>query len=295
MNVYNSILDLIGSTPIVKLNNFINNNLYVKLESYNPTGSVKDRIAKSMYIQALNQGKINSKTTLIEPTSGNTGIGLSLIGACFGNEVIIVMPENMSKQRIKIMESYGAKVVLTSAEKGMAGSIEEAKRLNKEIANSYILSQFDNLDNPETHYKITGPEIWNDMDGKIDILICGIGTGGTISGVGKYLKEQNPNIIVIGVEPEESPIISKGYSGKHKIQGIGAGFIPKTLNLEIIDKVYTVKDEDAINMSNYITKNFGLFVGISSGAVLSICKKIDNDYNAKNIVVILPDSKNRYI
>lgn len=298
MNIYNNVLDLIGNTPILKLDKYekesrINSNIFAKLESYNPAGSSKDRIAKEIIEKAEHEGKIKNGDVIIEPTSGNTGIGLALVGKIKGYRVILTMPSNMSQERIKLLKAYGAEVILTDASLGMTGAIQKAEELAKYYPNSYIPGQFTNIANVEAHYKTTGPEIWNAMDGNIDYFIAGVGTGGTLSGTAKFLKEKNHNIKIIAVEPEESPVISKGESSVHGIQGIGANFIPEILNLEIIDEVITVSTEEAINSVKDIAKSEGILVGISSGAVISAVKKLD--VHNKNIIVIFPDSGERYL
>ena len=298
MNIYNNVLDLIGNTPILKLDKYekesrVNSNIFAKLESYNPAGSSKDRIAKEIIEKAEHEGKIKNGDVIIEPTSGNTGIGLALVGKIKGYRVILTMPSNMSQERIKLLKAYGAEVILTDASLGMTGAIQKAEELAKYYPNSYIPGQFTNIANVEAHYKTTGPEIWNAMDGNIDYFIAGVGTGGTLSGTAKFLKEKNHNIKIIAVEPEESPVISKGESSVHGIQGIGANFIPEILNLEIIDEVITVSTEEAINSVKDIAKSEGILVGISSGAVISAVKKLD--IQNKNIIVIFPDSGERYL
>ena len=272
-------------------------NLIAKLEKNNPGGSVKDRIAKEMILDAEEKGLLKPGSTIIEPTSGNTGIGLAYIGLVRGYSVIIVMPDTMSIERRKTMSAYGAKLVLTSGSLGMKGAIAEAERLQKELPDSFIPAQFDNRANPQAHYKNTGPEIYEDLEGKIDFFVAGIGTGGTITGAGTYLKERNPNIKIIAVEPVGSPVLSKGESGSHKIQGIGAGFIPAILNTKIYDEVITVSDDEALKTAREIVKTDGVFVGISSGAALwaaaEVAKRPEN--SGKNIVVILPDGGDRYL
>lgn len=300
-NIYNNISELVGKTPIVALNNYkkkfgITGNLYGKVEFFNPAGSVKDRIAKKMIDTAIEEGLLKEGYVIIEPTSGNTGIGLSAMGASKGFKVILTMPETMSIERRNILKAYGAEVVLTEGAKGMKGAIEKAKELALEYPNSFIPSQFENPANPKVHYETTGPEIWNDLDGEIDIFVAGIGTGGTISGAGKYLKEKNPNIKIIGIEPEASPIITKGTAGPHKIQGLGAGFIPNILDTEIYDEIITVANEDAFETGRILANTEGLLVGISSGAAVYagniISKRPENA--GKNIVVVLPDTGERY-
>ena len=302
MNIYKSIDELIGATPILRLNNIenefgLNAGILAKLEFFNPTGSAKDRIAKAMILNAKNEGKITPNTVIIEPTSGNTGIGLASVAAAHGYKAIIVMPDTMSAERIKLMRAYGAEVVLTDGKKGMAGAIEKAEELARKYPDSFIPSQFDNPTNPKAHYDTTGPEIFRDTDGKIDIFIAGIGTGGTISGVGKYLKEQNKNIQIIGVEPKNSAVLSGKKAGPHGLQGIGAGFIPKTLDTAIYDEIITVAEDDAYNICRILGKKEGFLAGISSGAALyaaiEIAKRDEN--KGKTIVVLLPDTGDRYL
>ena len=294
--------ELIGNTPLVELTNIekqysLKAKLYAKVEYFNPTGSVKDRIALSMINDAFNKGLINENSVLIEPTSGNTGIGIAALCAMKNIKCILVMPESMSIERRKLLSIYGAKLVLTEAKEGMGGSIKKAKELEKTIPNAVILGQFDNEANPRIHYLTTGKEIYNDLNGKVDLFIAGIGTGGTISGTGKYLKEKIKDVKIIGVEPLSSPVISQNKKGSHKIQGIGAGFIPSTLNLEVIDKVETCSDEDAFKFARIVPSIEGMLVGISSGASLKVAidyaKKEENAN--KNIVVLFPDSGDRYL
>ena len=294
--------ELIGNTPLVELTNIekqysLKAKLYAKVEYFNPTGSVKDRIALSMINDALEKGLINENSVLIEPTSGNTGIGIAALCAMKNIKCILVMPESMSIERRKLLSIYGAKLVLTEAKEGMGGSIKKAKELEKTIPNAVILGQFDNEANPRIHYLTTGKEIYNDLNGKVDLFIAGIGTGGTISGTGKYLKEKIKDVKIIGVEPLSSPVISQNKKGSHKIQGIGAGFIPSTLNLNIIDKVETCSDEDAFKFAKIVPSIEGMLVGISSGASLKVAidyaKKEENAN--KNIVVLFPDSGDRYL
>ncbi len=300
--IYNSIDELVGKTPLLRLKNIENKlglkcNLIAKLEQFNPTCSAKDRIAKKMIDDAEKTGLINKDTVIIEPTSGNTGIGLASIAAARGYRLIIVMPDSMSAERRKLMTAFGAELVLTDGKKGMSGAISKAEELAKEFDNSFIPSQFENPSNPEAHYVTTGPEIYNDTDNAVDIFVAGIGTGGTISGVGKFLKEQNPNIKIIGVEPADSPVISGGKSGPHGLQGIGAGFIPKTLNTDIIDEIITVTQDDAYTFCRMLGKTEGFISGISSGAALyaaTIVAKRKENTN-KNIVVLLPDIGDRYL
>jgi len=299
--IYKKITELIGNTPLLELTNFekLNNleaSILAKLEYFNPAGSVKDRIAKAMVDEAEKSGKLKKGSVIIEPTSGNTGIGLAAVAASLGYKIIITMPETMSVERRNLLKAYGAELVLTDGAKGMKGAIEKAEELSKEIENSFIPSQFTNPANPAYHKAVTGPEIWNDTDGKVDIFIAGIGTGGTISGVGEYLKSKNSNIKIIAVEPKDSPVLSKGKSGSHKIQGIGAGFIPETLNTNIYDEIITVKNEDAFKVGKLIAQNEGILVGISSGAAVwaaaEIAKRPEN--KGKVIVVLLPDTGERY-
>lgn len=302
MNVYKNIDELVGKTPLMELSNIIKEekiqaNIMAKLECFNPTGSAKDRPALQMILKAEEDGILKENSVIIEPTSGNTGIGLAAIGASKGYKVIIVMPDTMSEERIMLMKAYGAEVVLTDGKKGMQGSIEEAQRLSEEYENSFIPSQFDNPQNPEAHYKTTGPEIWNDTDGKVDILVAGIGTGGTLSGTGKYLKEQNPATKVVGVEPLNSPLLTKGVAGAHAIQGIGANFVPDNLDKGIYDEIIDVSNEDAFCYARKMAQKEGVAVGISSGAALfgavQIAKRPEN--NGKNIVVVLTDTGERYL
>ncbi len=302
MNIYKNIDELIGKTPLMELSNIIKEenlqaNIFAKLECFNPTGSAKDRPALQMILKAEEEGVLRENAVIIEPTSGNTGIGLAAIGASKGYKVIIVMPDTMSEERIMLMKAYGAEVVLTAGKKGMQGSIEEAQRLAEEYENSFIPSQFDNPQNPEAHYKTTGPEIWNDTDGKVDILVAGIGTGGTLSGTGKYLKEQNSDIKVVGVEPLSSPLLTKGVAGTHAIQGIGANFVPENLDREILDEIIDVSNEDAFCYARKMAQKEGIAVGISSGAALfgaiELAKRPEN--KGKNIVVVLTDTGERYL
>lgn len=300
-NIYKGTLGLIGNTPLVELTNIkkefsLNATILAKLEYFNPAGSIKDRIAKAMIEDAENKGLLKIGSVIIEPTSGNTGIGLASIAAAKGYRIILTMPETMSIERRNILKSYGAELVLTDGTKGMAGAIEKAQELAKEIPNSFIPEQFENPANPAIHKKTTGPEIWQDTDGKIDIFIAGVGTGGTITGAGEYLKEQNSSIKIVAVEPASSPVLSEGKKGNHGIQGIGAGFVPKVLNTKIYDEIFTVKNEEAFITAKLLSKKEGISVGISSGAALyaaiEFAKKPEN--KDKVIVVILPDSADRY-
>ena len=300
-NIYRGTSGLIGNTPLVELVNIketfgFDASLLVKLEYFNLSGSVKDRVAKAMIEDAEEKGILKPGSVIIEPTSGNTGIGLAAIGAVKGYRVILTMPETMSIERRNILKAYGAEIVLTEGATGMKGAIDKAEELAKEIENSYIPDQFTNLSNPDIHRKTTGPEIWRDTDGKVDIFVAGVGTGGTITGVGEYLKSKNPNIKVVAVEPSGSPVLSEGKGGPHKIQGIGAGFIPPILNTSIYDEVIKVENEDAFKFGKLITKKEGILVGISSGAALYAAIKIAErkENKGKNIVVLLPDTGDRY-
>ena len=301
-NVKGSITELIGRTPLLEVKNFekahvLKSNVIAKLEYFNPAGSVKDRIALAMIEDAEAKGLISPGATLIEPTSGNTGIGIASVATAKGYQAILTMPETMSVERRKLLKAYGAQLVLTDGSKGMKGAIAKAEELNKEIENSFILSQFTNQANPDAHKKTTGPEIWEDLDGKVDFFIAGIGTGGTITGVGEYLKSKNPDVKVIAVEPATSPVLSKGQAGPHKIQGIGAGFVPETLNTKVYDEIIAVANEDAFETGREIAHTEGVLVGISSGAALwaavQIAKRPENE--GKNIVVLLPDTGDRYL
>ena len=293
--VKNSFLDLVGNTPLVRVNNLIKKDelkadVLAKLEYFNPAGSVKDRIAKEMILDALEKGLINENTTLIEPTSGNTGIGLSTVATALNLKIIITMPETMSVERRNLMKAYGAELVLTPGSEGMKGAIAKAKELASQIENSFIPGQFENPANPTAHYKTTGPEIYRQTEGKVDIFVAGVGTGGTISGIGKYLKEKNPEVKVVAVEPASSPVLSTGKGGAHKIQGIGAGFVPETLDTKIYDEIITVENEDAFATGKEMAKTEGILVGISSGAALYAAKELaKREENAgKTIVVLLP-------
>lgn len=300
--IKNSFLDLVGSTPLVRVNNLIKKDelkadVLAKLEYFNPAGSVKDRIAKEMIQDALEKGLINENTTLIEPTSGNTGIGLSAVATALNLKIIITMPETMSVERRNLMKAYGAELVLTPGSEGMKGAIAKAKELASQIENSFIPGQFENPANPTAHYKTTGPEIYEQTEGKVDIFVAGVGTGGTISGIGKYLKEKNPEVKVVAVEPASSPVLSTGKGGAHKIQGIGAGFVPETLDTKIYDEIIIVENEDAFATGKEMAKTEGILVGISSGAALYAAKELaKREENAgKTIVVLLPDGGDRYL
>ena len=302
MKVYQKIIDTIGNTPLVELSNLeskykLKARIIAKVEFFNPGGSVKDRIAKAMIEKAEKEGLINKDTVLVEPTSGNTGIGLSMVAASKGLKIILTMPETMSIERRNLLKAYGAELVLTEGSKGMKGAIAKAEEIAKEIPNSFIPSQFTNMANPNIHYLTTGPEIFKDLDGNIDYLVAGVGTGGTLSGTGKYLKENKPSIKVVAVEPETSPVLSKGTPGPHKIQGIGAGFIPQTLDTSIYDEIITIGNEEAMEMGKESAREEGLLVGISSGAVIKAAIKLaQREENVgKTIVVILPDTGERYL
>ena len=302
MKVYQKIIDTIGNTPLVELSNLeskynLKARIIAKVEYFNPGGSVKDRIAKAMIEKAEKEGLINKDTVLVEPTSGNTGIGLSMVAASKGLKIILTMPETMSIERRNLLKAYGAELVLTEGSKGMKGAIAKAEELAKEIPNSFIPSQFTNMANPNIHYLTTGPEIFKDLDGNIDYLVAGVGTGGTLSGTGKYLKENKPSVKVVAVEPETSPVLSKGTPGPHKIQGIGAGFIPQTLDTSIYNEIITIGNEEAMEMGKQSARTEGLLVGISSGAAIKAAIKLaQREENAgKTIVVILPDTGERYL
>ena len=301
-NIYTSADQLIGKTPLLELTHIeksesLNAKIYAKLEYFNPAGSVKDRIAKAMLDEAEKTGRINADTTIIEPTSGNTGIGLSAVAAARGYRIIIVMPETMSVERRQLMKAYGAELVLTEGSKGMKGAIAKANELAAEIPNSFIPGQFINPANPKAHYETTGPEIWEDTDGNVDIFVAGVGTGGTITGVGEYLKEKKHDIKIVAVEPAGSPVLSTGVAGSHKIQGIGAGFVPDVLNTKIYDDIILVSNEDAFATDRLIGRSEGVLVGISSGAAafaaIELAKRPENA--GKNIVVLLPDTGDRYL
>lgn len=302
MRVYRKITDLIGGTPLLELTNYekaneLNAKIYAKLEYFNPAGSVKDRIAKAMLDDAEEKGLLKPGAVIIEPTSGNTGIGLASVAASRGYKVILTMPETMSVERRNLLKAYGAELVLTEGAKGMPGAIAKAKELAEQTPNSYIPSQFTNPANPAVHLKTTGPEIWADTDGKVDIFVTGVGTGGTLSGVGAYLKSQNPNVKVVAVEPATSPVLSGGKAGPHKIQGIGAGFVPDTLDTGVYDEVICVTDADALEQGREMARREGLLVGISSGAALWAARRLAErqEYAGGAIVVLLPDTGERYL
>ena len=300
--IYNSVAELIGNTPILKANNFIaennlNANVLVKLEYFNPAGSVKDRIAKAMIEKAEKEGKLKAGAVIIEPTSGNTGIGLASFAAARGYEAILTMPETMSVERRNLLKAYGAKIVLTEGSKGMKGAIAKAEELAKETPNSFIPSQFTNQANPEIHEATTGPEIWRDTDGKVDVFVAGVGTGGTLTGVGRFLKKKNPAVKIVAVEPSSSPVLSKGTAGAHKIQGIGAGFVPETLDTKVYDEILPIDNEDAFKFSRQFARSEGILVGISSGAALAAAVMLAKrpELSGKNIVALLPDTGDRYL
>ena len=302
MKTYDTITDLIGSTPLLKLNRFaaaesLGAEVYAKLEYFNPAGSVKDRIAYAMITDAEKSGALKPGSVIIEPTSGNTGIGLAAVAAARGYRIIIVMPETMSVERRQLMKAYGAELVLTEGAKGMKGAIAKAQELAAQTPDSFIPGQFTNPANPSAHRATTGPEIWNDTDGTVDIFVAGVGTGGTLTGVGEYLKSQNPNVKVVAVEPAGSPVLSKGVAGAHKIQGIGAGFVPDTLNTKVYDEIITVENKDAFATGRELARKEGLLVGISSGAAVwaaaQLAKRPENQ--GKRIVVLLPDTGDRYL
>ena len=302
MKVYEKVTDLIGKTPLVKLTNYIKDNkleadIYAKLELFNPAGSVKDRIALAMIDDAEQKGLLKKGSVIIEPTSGNTGIGLASVAAARGYRIILTMPETMSVERRNLLKAYGAELVLTDGAKGMKGAIAKAEELSKEIPDSFIPGQFVNPANPAIHRATTGPEIWNDTDGKVDIFVAGVGTGGTLSGVGEYLKSKNPNVKVVAVEPAGSPVLSKGVSGPHKIQGIGAGFVPDTLDTKVYDEIIAVENEDAFKTGKEIARKEGVLVGISSGAAVYAASVLARrpENKGKIIVALLPDNGDRYL
>lgn len=302
MAIYKKVTDLVGNTPILELGNYeekhnLEAKILAKLEYFNPAGSVKDRIAREIILDALETGKLTKDSVIIEPTSGNTGIGLASVAASLGIRIIITMPETMSVERRNLMKAYGAELVLTDGAKGMKGAIAKADDLAKEIPNSFIPGQFVNELNPRAHKRTTGPEIWQDTEGKVDIFVAGVGTGGTVSGVGEYLKSKNPDVKIVAVEPATSPVLSKGEAGAHKIQGIGAGFVPDTLNTDIYDEIIPVENEDAFELGREIARTEGILVGISSGAALKaateLAKRPEN--KGKTIVVLFPDTGDRYL
>ncbi len=302
MKIYKNIEELIGRTPLLEISRFkekqeLYSNILVKLEYFNPAGSVKDRVARSMLDNAREAGIINEETVIIEPTSGNTGIGLAAISAYRGYRIILTMPETMSIERRNLLKAYGAEIVLTEGAKGMAGAIEKAEQLVGEINNSFMPSQFTNPDNPKIHRLTTGPEIWNDTDGNVDIFVCCVGTGGTLTGVGEYLKSKKPEIKIVAVEPSGSPMLSEGKKGPHEIQGIGAGFVPEILKTKVYDQIITVENDDAFAYARELAKTEGILTGISSGAALcaatTLAKEKEND--KKNIIVLLPDTGERYL
>ena len=302
MAIYKKVTDLVGNTPILELGNYEEKNqleatILAKLEYFNPAGSVKDRIAREIILDALETGKLTKDSVIIEPTSGNTGIGLASVAASLGIRIIITMPETMSVERRNLMKAYGAELVLTDGAKGMKGAIAKADELAKEIPNSFIPGQFVNELNPRAHKRTTGPEIWEDTEGKVDIFVAGVGTGGTVSGVGEYLKSKNPDVKIVAVEPASSPVLSKGEAGAHKIHGIGAGFVPDTLNTDIYDEIIPVENEDAFELGREIARTEGILVGISSGAALKaateLAKRPEN--KGKTIVVLFPDTGDRYL
>lgn len=295
MKIYNSVAELIGNTPLLRINT--ETNVFAKLEYFNPAGSAKDRVAYSIIKDAEEKGILKKGSTIIEPTSGNTGIGISAIGVSKGYRVIIVMPDTMSVERRKLMTAYGAELVLTDGTLGMNGAIAKAEELQKEIPDSIVAGQFTNPANAMAHYKTTGPEIWRDTDGKVDVFVAGVGTGGTITGVGEYLKEKNPNVEIVAIEPDTSAVLSGESAGAHKLQGIGAGFIPEVLNTKVIDKIIKVSADDAYNTARNLAKSEGVLVGISSGAALygALTLAEKDEYKGKNIVVLLPDTGDRYL
>lgn len=301
MTVFSSVLDMVGGTPLLEAGNLerefgLKAKILMKLEYLNPAGSVKDRIARAMILDAREKGLLKEGATLIEPTSGNTGIGLASMAASLGYRLILTMPETMSVERRNILKAYGAEIVLTDGARGMTGAIEKAKELAQEISDSFIPGQFENPVNPKAHIETTGPEIWEDTKGKVDIFVAGVGTGGTITGVGTYLKEKNPNVKIVAMEPSDSPVLSGGEPGPHKLQGIGAGFIPETLDTEIYDEILTIGSEEAFSGARQIAQKEGVLVGISSGAAFAAAVKLAKrpENEGKTIVVLLPDSGDRY-
>jgi len=302
MGVYQSVSELIGKTPLLKLNRYCTEkkllaNIFAKLECFNPAGSAKDRVAKKMIEDAEKSGALKKGATIIEPTSGNTGIGLCAVAVPMGYKVIITMPETMSKERRKLMLAYGAQLVLTDGKKGMQGAIDKAKELAGDIPNSFLPGQFTNPSNSTAHFEGTGPEIYSDLEGKVDIFVAGIGTGGTITGVGRYLKSKNPDVKIVGVEPADSPVLSKKVAGAHAIQGIGAGFVPEILDTSVYDEIITIETDEAYNEARRVSKCEGILVGISSGAALSAAAKLAlrEENRGKNIVALLPDTGERYL
>lgn len=302
MKIYNNAAELIGNTPLVRFEAYskaadTHGNILAKLEYLNPAGSAKDRVGKEMLYAAMADGRINKSSVIIEPTSGNTGIGIASVAAQMGLKVIITMPETMSVERRKLLAAYGAELVLTDGSKGMTGAIAKAKELAAEIPDSFIPSQFDNPDNSNAHYKTTGPEIWSDTDGGVDIFVAGVGTGGTVTGTGKYLKEKNPDVKIIAVEPKDSPFLSEGRAGAHGLQGIGAGFVPSILDTEIYDEIITVTTDEAYEAARLTVKTEGILIGISSGAALHAATVVASrpENKGKNIVVLLPDGGERYL
>lgn len=300
MKIYNNVTELVGGTPLMELSNYgknLDGKILAKLEYFNPAGSVKDRVGLYMINDAERKGLLKKGSVIIEPTSGNTGIGLAAVAAARGYKLILTMPETMSVERRNLLKAYGAEIVLTDGKKGMSGAVEKAENLSKEIEGSFIPSQFENPANPTAHRETTAVEIWNDTDGKIDVFVAGVGTGGTLTGVGEYLKSKNPNIKVVAVEPESSPLLSKGESGAHGIQGIGANFVPKVLNKEIYDEIITVSDSDAMQTGKLLARQEGILVGISSGAAVYAASKLAEraGYKGKTIVALLPDTGERYM
>ena len=301
MRIFDSVLELVGNTPLLEAGNLergfgLEVRILLKLEYLNPAGSVKDRIAKAMILDARERGLLKEGAVLIEPTSGNTGIGLASMAAALGYRLILTMPETMSVERRNILKAYGAEIVLTDGALGMTGAIDKAKELAREIPNSFIPGQFENPVNPRTHLETTGPEIWRDTDGMIDLFVAGVGTGGTITGVGRFLKEKNPKIQVVAVEPSDSPVLSGGKAGPHKLQGIGAGFVPEVLDTDIYDEILPIENEDAFDMAKLLAKTEGVLVGISSGAALKAAVELAKrpEFRGRTIVALLPDSGDRY-